>query len=509
MPPPAARQVAAASWSPSESSVFAASRALSRSRVGGRHRLEELPHLAERPVLEREHDREPRVGLGVAREEPDLLAEGVAPPRSGGRGGRARRRAGTRAPRPARLPPRRGAVARPRRQRAPPGAARGGAGPRPATRSASISEPATAPGGGRLLLGGVEVAAAERRARQDRVRGAGVLLHGEPGVGGGLVPASAAAGTRGRVPTESSPAIDGAIAIARRYASAASAGRSIRASVSASLYCASKSCGLCSRIRRSAATASSLRPSAARRYADSISAIAPISSRGTGRGPFDASRARRPSGSRARPASSSPRTTRAPAARRPMPILSSRRLPSRAAGSSGEKRFCVSFGSLREVVELGLRAVDVVVAPVPDRPQRAPAQVDARVEGLGVQAPLRVERARRASAARRRRAAEALPGRRPSVGSRSTSATGSFTVSPARAEPGQLDEQRDVERLAVEEDAVLLLAVLAQPLAVIREQDHDRAVVEAAAPQLPDEVAHDRVGRRDLAVVGARSRSGS
>src|SRR5262249_46284520 len=45
--------------------------------VRGRHRLEELSNLAERAVLEREHDREPGIGLGVAREMANLLAEGL------------------------------------------------------------------------------------------------------------------------------------------------------------------------------------------------------------------------------------------------------------------------------------------------------------------------------------------------------------------------------------------------------------------------------------------------
>src|SRR6185436_1750890 len=41
-----------------------------------------------------------------------------------------------------------------------------------------------------------------------------------------------------------------------------------------------------------------------------------------------------------------------------------------------------------------------------------------------------------------------------------------------------LDDQRDVNRFLVDEQAMLLLAVIAEPLAMIREQDDRRPVVE-------------------------------
>ena len=72
---------------------------------------------------------------------------------------------------------------------------------------------------------------------------------------------------------------------------------------------------------------------------------------------------------------------------------------------------------------------------------------------------------------------------------------------------GQLHQQRHLDRLAVEEDAVLVLAVLAQPLAVVGEQDDQRAVVDPELSQLGDQVADHRVGGGDLAVVGGLAAS--
>ncbi len=58
-----------------------------------------------------------------------------------------------------------------------------------------------------------------------------------------------------------------------------------------------------------------------------------------------------------------------------------------------------------------------------------------------------------------------------------------------------------MDRLAIEQDAVLVLAVLAEPLAVVREEDDDRPVVDAEALQLVQQVADDPIGRGHLAVV--------
>ena len=50
---------------------------------------------------------------------------------------------------------------------------------------------------------------------------------------------------------------------------------------------------------------------------------------------------------------------------------------------------------------------------------------------------------------------------------------------------------------------MLVLAVVAEALAVVGEKNDERAVVEAARLQKRDEAPHDLVGGRDLAVVGA------
>ena len=78
------------------------------------------------------------------------------------------------------------------------------------------------------------------------------------------------------------------------------------------------------------------------------------------------------------------------------------------------------------------------------------------------------------------------PSRPRTVGATSSSSTGRPVVPPARWRLGQLDEQRHVDGLVVEQDAVLLLAVLAQALAVVGEQDDQRPVVDAEPLQLGD-----------------------
>ena len=61
-----------------------------------------------------------------------------------------------------------------------------------------------------------------------------------------------------------------------------------------------------------------------------------------------------------------------------------------------------------------------------------------------------------------------------------------------------------MELLAVEEDPVLALPVVAEPLAVVREEDDQARIVEAPRLQPVEEPPDDRVGRGDLAVVGVR-----
>ena len=63
-----------------------------------------------------------------------------------------------------------------------------------------------------------------------------------------------------------------------------------------------------------------------------------------------------------------------------------------------------------------------------------------------------------------------------------------------------------MDRLVVDEQAVLLLAVIAEALAVIRQQDDRRSVVELVRLQVADQPADDLVGVGDLAVVRRRTR---
>src|SRR5260370_2991386 len=71
---------------------------------------------------------------------------------------------------------------------------------------------------------------------------------------------------------------------------------------------------------------------------------------------------------------------------------------------------------------------------------------------------------------------------------------------PAR----QLHEQRDLECLAVEEDAVLLFAVLVESFAVIGEKDDERFVVDAFLFQKIEKLPDDGIGAGDLAAVVIR-----
>ena len=64
------------------------------------------------------------------------------------------------------------------------------------------------------------------------------------------------------------------------------------------------------------------------------------------------------------------------------------------------------------------------------------------------------------------------------------------------------DHQGNVQRLAIEKHAMLLLSVIAEPLSVIRGNGDDRMVVTPHRPQGVEEPAHDLVGVGDIAVVG-------
>ena len=164
---------------------------------------------------------------------------------------------------------------------------------------------------------------------------------------------------------------------------------------------------------------------------------------------------------------------------------------------------------LRPVVELRLRSLDVLVRPVGQRREVAPAEVEARVERLGVETPLRAtplrprRRSNREQRLARRRERELLAEESGHRGKDvdETGGSGDALAGPRAAR--ELDEERNPELLAVEKDPVLVLAVVAEPFAVIGEEDDDRPVVDPFRLQESEKASEDRVRGRDLSVVGA------
>src|SRR5262249_4429570 len=149
------------------------------------------------------------------------------------------------------------------------------------------------------------------------------------------------------------------------------------------------------------------------------------------------------------------------------------------------------------VVELRPRSVHVVESSVRERGQIAPSEMKVRVERLavdvpGAAAPRGIPEID-SGQARRNIAADHPDDRRKDIDE------GGRTRLAARFDAaGRLDEERNADRLAVEENPVLVLAVLAQSLAVVGEEDDERPLVEAFRFQEGDERADDRVRRRDL-----------
>ena len=160
-----------------------------------------------------------------------------------------------------------------------------------------------------------------------------------------------------------------------------------------------------------------------------------------------------------------------------------------------------------EIVELGARRLDVVVAVVHERGEIAPAEMEPRVERLAVDPPRlggrsgagRAERAdeRAARETHRGRNAEDLRHGRKDVHEPDRSANG---LAPARRFR-KLHDQGDVDRLPVDQHSMLVLAVVIQPFAMVREEDDQSAVVDAALLEELQEGSDDLVGPRDLAVV--------
>ena len=69
-----------------------------------------------------------------------------------------------------------------------------------------------------------------------------------------------------------------------------------------------------------------------------------------------------------------------------------------------------------------------------------------------------------------------------------------------------LDDERHVDRFVVDEQPVLLLAVVAESFPMIGEQDDRRSIVELVRLQITNQPADDFVGVRDLAIVRRKLR---
>ena len=156
----------------------------------------------------------------------------------------------------------------------------------------------------------------------------------------------------------------------------------------------------------------------------------------------------------------------------------------------------------REVVELRIGTVDRVPALVGERAELAPAEVQSGIERLRVDPPRgrlgAGEREERDTGRLRRRLGAGERGRgRVEVDQR----RGRGHALAGALAAGQLEDQRHVQRFAVEEHAVLRFAVVAEAFAVVREDEDRRPLVLAALPQAVEEAAERGVGGGDLAVV--------
>ncbi len=160
-------------------------------------------------------------------------------------------------------------------------------------------------------------------------------------------------------------------------------------------------------------------------------------------------------------------------------------------------------GVLLQVVELRIGAQDEVVGVLDQRGEVAPAEVEPREVGLGVDDPMRcghrvVGQQGLAVQARGQRSPEEVENRRIDV----DEPHGLLEDGSPAGTSRQLEEQRHAKDLRVEEGTVLQVAVVPQTLTVIRQQDDQSAVVHTERPELGQQSTHDVIGCRHLAVVG-------
>ncbi len=157
-----------------------------------------------------------------------------------------------------------------------------------------------------------------------------------------------------------------------------------------------------------------------------------------------------------------------------------------------------------QVVELGVRRPDVAVARVGERVQGAPAEVVAGVHRLGVD-PLLGHLARPFQQWPQRAAAQVLgAGRADEIEDGRHDVDVLHRLGDARARlrlVGHLDDERHVHGVVVEEDAVLFLAVVAEPFTVIRHEEDRRLPVQLLALERVQQPADHLVVVRHLLVV--------
>ncbi len=162
-------------------------------------------------------------------------------------------------------------------------------------------------------------------------------------------------------------------------------------------------------------------------------------------------------------------------------------------------------GVLAQVVELGARRLHVLEAPLADHAQVAPAELQQRHEGLGVGGGLlrlgATPKRRGQAPARERALGRGQPGElehgREEIDEPYRALEAASLRNPRRAH-----QERHVQRRLIGEEAVQALLVLAEPFAVVGEDDERRVVAEPERAERVLEAAEELVGPRHLAVVG-------
>src|SRR5207245_6194031 len=67
--------------------------------------------------------------------------------------------------------------------------------------------------------------------------------------------------------------------------------------------------------------------------------------------------------------------------------------------------------------------------------------------------------------------------------------------------PGKLEQQRDVDGFVVKKNTVMLFAVLAECLTMVRHNGNQATLEKTPRPQLPEELSDDGVGVSNLPIV--------